>query len=121
MNPVLANADARGSLHVADKVVHKIARQAAREVEHTAELPARLSDRIPGRRHRSSRVSTVISEHSVAVHVTIAVEYPYPVVQVTREVRGHVTDVVTRMCDLRVTSVDVDVQFLRRSEAGRPT
>ncbi|WP_304049425.1 Asp23/Gls24 family envelope stress response protein [Jatrophihabitans endophyticus] len=115
----VSEAAERGALHVADKVVHKIARQAAREVARTVELPPRLVDRLPGRRARSSRVDTVIGDGSVAVQVTIAVEYPSPVVEVTREVRSHVTEVVTRTCDLRVTSVDIDVVHLRRAPAAR--
>lgn len=119
--PGKPDAGERGTLHVADRVVHKIARQAAREVEHTVALPPRLVDRIPGRRSQASRVDTVISDRSVAVQVTIAVEYPCPVVRVTREVRSRVTEIVTRTCDLRVTSVDVDVIHLRRprGSAGR--
>lgn len=108
----------RGSLHVADKVVHRIARQAAQEIEHTVPVPRRLVDRIPGRRSQATRVATVISEKSVAVQVTVAVQYPYPVVEVTRAVRAHVTETVARMCDLTVTSVDIDVIQLRRP---RPT
>ena len=111
----MIEAEERGSLHVADKVVHKIARQAANEVAHTLPVPPRLVDRLPGRRGRSARVSTVISDRSVAVQVTVAVAYPHAVVEVTREIRSHVADVVTRMCDLRVTSVDVDVVELRRA------
>jgi len=47
------------------------------------------------------------------LRVEIEVDYPAPVRQITRQVRRHVRDRVTRLCGLTVTDVDITVAALR--------
>ena len=116
-----ADAGDRGSLHVADRVIEKIAVRAATEVEHTAPLATRLTDRLPRRHARTgARADLIRSGRLVQLRVDVAIDYPVPITQVTREVRSHVRDVVTRLCGVEVRDVDVDVTRLRlHSERGR--
>jgi uncharacterized alkaline shock family protein YloU len=47
------------------------------------------------------------------LRVEIEVDYPAPVRLITRQVRRHVRDRVTRLCGLTVTDVDITVAALR--------
>lgn len=104
---------------MADRVVEKTAAQAATEVEHTADLTRRLADRLPGRRSRPARAEAIVSGRLVQLRVSIAVDYPTPIARVTREVRSHVRETVSRLCDVEVRDVDVVVDALHRTRVAR--
>lgn len=117
--PALRPAAERGTTTVADRVIEKIAAQAAGEVAQTAELGRRLADRLPGRSAGHARAAALVSGRLVQLRVAVGVEYPAPIVRVTREVRAHVRATVGRLCDLDVRDVDVVVTKLRRPTATR--
>ncbi|GAB2487751.1 Asp23/Gls24 family envelope stress response protein [Jatrophihabitans fulvus] len=112
----LLDPEDRGSLFVANRVIEKVAAQAAGEVERTAPLDPKLAERFPGRNVGRARASAVVSGRFVQLRLELGVQYPNPVVPVTREVRRHVTEVVDRLCDVDVRDVDIEVTRLRRAQ-----
>lgn len=111
---VLRDPAERGTTTVADRVIEKVAATAAGEVARTAELGRRLSERLPGRTAKHARATALVSGRLVQLRVTVGVEYPVPIVRVTRDIRGHVRDTVSRLCDVDVRDVDIVVSRLRR-------
>ena len=103
----------RGRTTIADRVVAKVAAQAATEVDHAAGLRRSLA----GRAHGAPRVraSADVDGHVASLKLDLAVDYPSPVRQVTRAVRQQVTERVTTLCGMQVDHVDITVAALRRA------
>lgn len=105
----------RGRTSIENKVVEKTAAQSALEIDH-----------VHGVSHRMTRVFAAgqvvhtqasIDGHLARLRVTIEVDYPTPVKQVTRQVRQHVRERVNQLCGLTVVDMDIRVVALR-SRAG---
>ncbi|MFF7216433.1 Asp23/Gls24 family envelope stress response protein [Streptomyces sp. NPDC008238] len=96
----------RGSLRLADRVLAKIASQAAREA---------LAD-APGREYvpRGARPQAGVSVHREQVYVRLSVELGYPVdiAAVCRSVSRHVTSRVQELTGVAVLGVTVEVERL---------
>lgn len=94
----------RGSLRLADRVLAKIASQAAREA---------LAD-APGREYvpRGARPQAGVSVHREQVYVRLSVELGYPVdiAAVCRSVRRHVAARVEELTGVAVLGVTVEVE-----------
>lgn len=105
-------AEERGRTTIADRVVAKVAAQAATEVEHAAGLRRSLVGRNLGTPR--VRADVDVDGRVAAVELDLAVDYPSPVRQVTRDVRRHVTERVGTLCGMQVDHVDITVAALRR-------
>ncbi|WP_431948613.1 Asp23/Gls24 family envelope stress response protein [Actinacidiphila sp. bgisy167] len=103
--PPLAPAE-RGSLRLADRVLAKIAAQAAREA--LADAPG--GEYVP----RGARQQAGVSVHREQVFVRLSVELGYPVdiASVCRSVRRHVIARVQELTGTAVLGVTVEVERL---------
>jgi uncharacterized alkaline shock family protein YloU len=98
-----------GSLSIADRVITKIASQAAAEVDHVVSPVSsgfwRAGNGIP-------KATAVIEGRWVQLGVDIVVEYPTSLRAVTKAVRTRVIDRVTGLSGLEVKEVDVRIVAL---------
>lgn len=111
------DAAERGRTTIADRVVAKVAAQAATEVDHAAGLRRSLAGRSLG--EARVRTSADVDGHVASLKVDLAVDYPSPVRQVTRAVRRQVTERVVTLCGMQVDHVDITVAALRRPAVDR--
>lgn len=105
----------RGRLDIRDEVVHRIARRAAAGQSDTHRVTGvgRLLDTDLPR----ARVS--IQAGHVRVAVTVAAQWPTPVVALAQRVRDAVTQQIQDYTGLTVSGVEVEVRCTTR--ADRPT
>lgn len=101
----------RGSLDIAPRVVEKVASAAAVEVDHVTGVPRRILGQTLGKVKADSpaRAEAKIDGSTVAVSVSVAVEYPTSVRSAAAAVRANVIRQVGALCGLTVAQVDVDV------------
>lgn len=116
-------AEGRGSLTIADRVVEQIASQAATEVDHVTGVPRRLLGQTLGKVKADSqaRASAKVDGSIVSISLAVAVEYPTPVRSAAAAVRQHVSSTVHALCGLSVAEVHVDVPHFYTSAAITPT
>ena len=108
----------RGRTRIADRVVEKVAARAVAEVDNATGVARQVlgvrlgaaGDDAP------ARVNADVDGGVVLVRVTMAVQWPAPVREVTRQVRAHVTDRVAELTGLQVAGVDIDVSTLLRAD-----
>jgi uncharacterized alkaline shock family protein YloU len=119
--PARLPAAHRGSLRIADRVVAKIAAQAAREVLSTApgaDLVPRGTDP-----HASVSVRKSAPRDTARLRLTVELGYPVDIGAVCRGVRSHVTGKVEALTGMEVPEVAVEVERLhsaaRRKDEGR--
>ena len=103
----------RGRTTIADRVVAKVAAQAATEVQHAAGLRRSLAGRSLG--GDRVRATADVDGHVTTLRLELAVDYPTPVRQVTRAVRRQVVSRVGEYCGMTVDHVDITVAALRRA------
>ena len=96
----------RGTLHIADHVVERIAGHAALEVAGVVATGGRL-DQVVG--HRYPRVSTTIAGRRVRVGVKVALTWPAPVETVVQNVRDVVRTRLAEMTGMQIDTVDITV------------
>lgn len=116
-------AEGRGSVTIADRVVEKVAGHAAVEVDHVTGVPRRLLGQTLGKVKADSqaRASAKVDGSVVSISVSVAVEYPTPVRQAAADVRANVIDKVSQICGLNVVEVHVDVPHFYSTSAVQPT
>jgi uncharacterized alkaline shock family protein YloU len=104
----------RGQTTIADRVVARVAAQAAAEVEQTGGAARQLIGITLGRQtgEGTARVSVRIDGHLAMIEMRLSVAYPAPVRALTREVRRHVMERVTGLTGFEVRAVDIDVASL---------
>lgn len=108
----------RGALRIADRVVAKIAAQAAGEV--LADAPG--AELVP--RDRSPHASVSVRKDSARLRLTLELGYPTDIGAVCGSVRSHVTTRVEELTGMAVPEVAVEVERLhsaaaRRKDGGR--
>lgn len=110
----LAGTAERGTTTIADRVVERIAAQAVAEVDRAAGATRQVLGVSLGSTDETTkaRVSATVDGGIVSVHVVLAVRWPHPVREVTREVRDHVSEQVAQLTGLRVADVDIEVAEL---------
>jgi uncharacterized alkaline shock family protein YloU len=115
-------AQDRGNLRIADRVVEKVASQAAVEVDHVTGVPRRVLGQTLGKVKADSaaRASAKVDGAVVAVSVSVAIEYPTPVREVAALVRAQVVERVGAICGLHVAEVHVDVPHFYSQAAAAP-
>jgi uncharacterized alkaline shock family protein YloU len=107
----LAEPAERGRTVLAPGVVEKIAAQAALEIGDISGLRRRVAGRMVS--DERVRAEADLDGQVVAVRLQLAVAFPAPLLQLTREVRQHVTTRIQALCGLRVDHVDITVAALR--------
>lgn len=101
----------RGRTTIADKVVVKVAQQAAEQIDGTGGVRRRRLG-VPMSSDRHAEVQTDIDGDLVVVRVRLAVQWPHPVRTVARQVREHITAEVYRITGREVAEVDIRVPRL---------
>jgi len=108
-----SNGEPRGKTTIADGVVSKVAGIAAREVPGVFALGGGASRALGairgavGQDDMSQGIKVEVGETQAAVDVTIVVEYPAPIQQVSDAVRAQVTNAINRIVGLEVVEVNV--------------
>jgi uncharacterized alkaline shock family protein YloU len=118
-----SDAEDRGRLTIADRVVEKVAGQAAVEVDHVSGVPRRVLGQTLGKVKADSlaRASAKVDGSLVSISVSVAVEYPTPVRSAAAAVRESVVQRVHALCALDVVEVHVDVPHFYSSASVTPT
>lgn len=103
----------RGRLVLADKVVEKVAGQAASEVADAGGHSGGLLG-IGGHGDLDARpkVDAALSRDYVDLKISLAVSYPTSIREATQQVRDHVSERVESLTGVRVHRVDIDVTAL---------
>lgn len=96
----------RGRLHIADKVVEKIAAMAAREVDQVTEDNSGWRA-LPGR--GLPRVNAEVAGGHARIGVEIAAPWPTPLPQVAAQTRDHVEQRVSSLTGIDIVAVDITV------------
>ncbi|HEY3672797.1 MAG TPA: Asp23/Gls24 family envelope stress response protein [Acidimicrobiia bacterium] len=119
-----------GRIDIADKVVAKIAAQAAVEIPDAgAAAPRILGRAVSGvgalgiRRtdlQSTPKTSAEVDGSSVRVELTISVRWPHSVPDVCAAVRRNVIERVTQLAGLQITEVRLDVTDLATEIAAAP-
>ena len=104
----------RGRLHVADRVVERVAGYAVTLVPDATAAPRRVLGRSMGQRDPDDEAKVQADVHggSATVHATIAVRWPASVRAVTQAVRNRIREDLTLITDVKVDHVDIDVVSL---------
>ena len=104
----------RGRTTISDTVVRKIAARAATEVEQATGSTRRWFGIPVGRVPEASpaRVDVEVDGDVATIHVAMSVQWPAPVRDVSRRVRSHVAEQVSRQTGMTVAEVDIDVTAL---------
>lgn len=109
-------AEERGTLVIADKVVERVAAIAAREIEA-------VTDRTTGWQRPLTRnlprATAKVAGGRARVLVDVAVSWPTPLASMAAQVRDHVQERVTTLTGVTVTAVDVTVADVVQPEASR--
>jgi uncharacterized alkaline shock family protein YloU len=112
----------RGTTRIADKVVERIASRAVAEIDDATGAPRVVLGQSLGSttEDTSARVSAQVDGDLVTVDVAMAVRWPAPILDVTRQVRERVATRVSELCGLSVLEVDIDVATLLTDEPRAP-
>jgi uncharacterized alkaline shock family protein YloU len=115
--PAQLPAADRGSLRIADRVVAKIAAQAAGEV--LSDAPG--ADLVPRGTtpHASVSVRKSGTRDAARLRLTLELGYPADIGAVCGSVRRHVTDKVAALTGMDVPEVAVEVERLHSAAARR--
>ena len=107
----------RGRLVLADRVVEKIAGQAAAEVAVTAGRSGGFLG-IGSENDTTARpkVDVTLSSDSADLALSVGIAYPGSIRRATQEVRDRVTERVETLTGVDVRRVDIDVKFLALAE-----
>jgi uncharacterized alkaline shock family protein YloU len=110
----------RGRLVLSDRVIEKIAGQAATEVVATSGRPGGfLGLGAETDANARPRVDVTLSAESADLALAVGIAYPGSIRRATQEVRDHVTERVETLTGVDVRRVDIDVTFLALSD-GTP-
>jgi uncharacterized alkaline shock family protein YloU len=116
MAPPSASAapDERGTLHIDDRVVQRVASYAVTSVEHSAAAPRRVLGINVGQSdtERPASVSATVHGNTASVAASIAVAWPQPIAAVADRLRQRVREEVERSTGIRVDHIDVEVTSL---------
>ena len=123
---VRLDANGKGTVTFATDVVATIAGLAATEVEGVANMggstPSGLAEifkRGQSTRSLTRGVRVELSDNSVAVHLTIVVDYGMPIPQVAKGIQENVKKAIEMMSGLEVTDVNVYVQGVSFEKENR--
>jgi uncharacterized alkaline shock family protein YloU len=110
---VLADdAATRGRLEIADRVIERIAAQAAAEVDRATGTPRRVLGVSVGSPTDRPDVSARVDGPIAIVDVVMSVAWPAPVTQVTEQVRARIVQHLADLAGVRAAQVDIRVTAL---------
>lgn len=118
-DPAAGDAATRGRLEIADRVIERIAAQAAAEVDQATGTSRRVLGVAFGEEDQRPRVTARVDGDVATVAVVMSVAWPAPVPEVTEQVRARITQRLTELADMRTAQVDIRVTALaaeRRQE-----
>lgn len=101
-----------GEVQIADEVVATIAGLAATEVEGVAAMSSNITNELVsklGMKTLSKGVKIVVSSDSVAVDLTLTLEYGYSIPNTSRQVQEKVKAAIENMTGLVVSEVNVRI------------
>lgn len=101
-----------GRLTIADRVVEKIASQAANEVDRATGAPRRVLGVHVGGDDRAPQVDAHVDGGIATVSIVMSVAWPSPVREVTRRVRAQVTERLADLAGITRAQVDIRVSAL---------
>lgn len=112
----------KGEIKVADEIVEKIARIAAREIEGVAELPSKGSGlkQILNFLGVEKGIKVEVGTREVAVDIDISVEYGSRIPEIVRSIRKNITEKITQMTGLKVVELNIRVNDIHFSEETMP-
>ncbi|WP_163512344.1 Asp23/Gls24 family envelope stress response protein [Fodinicola acaciae] len=116
----VAPAEERGSLDIEDRVVERIAAFAAAEIPEVSGPPRRVLGASFGWIGTPPRASARIVAGRASVHLQMCVRWPCGIRSVSERVREHVTERVTALTGLRVSTVDITVSALEDDTTTGP-
>lgn len=123
---VQLDADGKGTVTFATDVVATIAGLAATEVEGVASMVggsssglAEIFKRGQNARSLTRGVRVELNDNTVAVHLTIVVDYGSPVPEVAKNIQENVKKAIETMSGLEVTAVNVFVQGVSFEKENR--
>ena len=110
-----ADPGERGLLHVADRVVERVAGYAVTLVPDATAAPRRVLGRSMGQRDADDEAKIRAEVHggTANVHATIAVRWPASVRAVAQAVRSRIHDDLTLITQVKVDHIDIDVVSLQ--------
>ena len=110
--------ESRGQTTLTDRVIQKIAAQAALEVPHCVGLNRSVLGITAGRNVVNA---TAVTDGAItALTLSLAVAYPAPVTSTTRAVRSHVQHRIETLCGLSVDHIDITVAALPHLDRKEP-
>lgn len=117
-----ADVGDRGSLHVADRVVERVAGYAVTLIDGAGAAPRRVLGIGGGERDAGDQpnVTATVYGDTATVSATIAVQWPASVRAVAGQVRDRIREEVARTTDVRVAQVDIDVVSMDPPDRAGP-
>lgn len=104
----------RGTLHIADHVIDRIASHAALQVDRVVATGGRL-DQVVG--HRYPRATSTVAGRRVRVGLEVALTWPAPVAAVTQNIREVVRTRLEEMTGMQIDTVDITVSQFASPDA----
>jgi uncharacterized alkaline shock family protein YloU len=101
-----------GEVQIADEVVATIAGLAATEVEGVAAMSSNITNELVsklGMKNLSKGVKIEVSSDSVAVDLSLTMEYGYSIPNTSRQVQEKVKSAIENMTGLNVSEVNVRI------------
>jgi uncharacterized alkaline shock family protein YloU len=105
-------AATRGRLEIADRVIERIAAQAAAEVDRATGTPRRVLGVSVGSPTDRPDVSARVDGPFAIVDVVMSVAWPAPVTKVTEQVRARIVQHLIDLAGVRAAQVDIRVTAL---------
>ncbi len=102
----------RGRLEIADRVIERIATQAAAEVDRATGTPRRMLGVSFGSPTDRPDVSARVDGQIAIVDVVMSVAWPAPVTKVTEQVRARIVQQLVDLAGVRAAQVDIRVTAL---------
>jgi uncharacterized alkaline shock family protein YloU len=111
-------AAARGRLEIADRVIERIAAEAAAEVDRATGTPRRVLGVSVGSPTDRPDVSARVDGPVAIVDVVMSVAWPAPVTKVTEQVRARIVQRLADLAGVRAAQVDIRVTTLVSEQSG---
>lgn len=103
--------EARGRLHISDRVIERVAGYAVTWVPDAIAAPRKVLGLTMGQRGTEDRAKVRVAVHGgvATVHATIGVRWPASVRSVAQQVRSRIRADLAEITQVTVDHVDVDV------------
>ena len=101
-----------GEVRIADEVVAIIAGLAATEVDGVASMAGNITNELVGKlgmKNLSKGVKLTVVDHTVAVQLSLNLEYGYNVPDISKKVQERVKAAIENMTGLEVLEVNVPI------------